>query len=227
MTSTDPAGGGSRSLVDHVPVLWVQPAPTQPAAPLALWLPPLTGTKEDSLPILRRLAAAGFMAVSLDRWQHGQRGTEPGEQIAQRVFGNFRRHMWPILGQTTLDALWVIDWAMATLDSGPGVVAGGMSMGGGRRRGAGRHRPAGQPGWRHRRHARLDPLSHLHADAHGPAVTSSAAPTTPTSRPVGRCASRPPCARPTRPWPSGSGSPYIPVSGTWMGRSTRHWHGTA
>jgi hypothetical protein len=39
MTSTDPAGGGSRSLVDHVPVLWVQPAPPQPAAPLALWLP--------------------------------------------------------------------------------------------------------------------------------------------------------------------------------------------
>ena len=69
------------------------------------------------------------MAVSLDPWRHGQRGTESGEQIARRVFGNFRRHMWPILGQTTLDSR-VVDWAMADLHAGPEVVAGGVSMGG-------------------------------------------------------------------------------------------------
>jgi dienelactone hydrolase len=38
--------------------------------------------------------------------------------------------MWPILGQTTLDALRVLDWAAASLDTGPSVVAGGVSMGG-------------------------------------------------------------------------------------------------
>jgi len=111
-------------------VIWVEPAVRPPAARLALWLPPLTRAKEDALPFLRELAGAGFVAVSFDQWQHGERGTESGEQIAQRVFGNFRGHMWPILGQTTLDSLRVIDWAMATLDTGPEVVAGGVSMGG-------------------------------------------------------------------------------------------------
>jgi hypothetical protein len=38
--SSERAGQASRAVVDHVPVLWVQPAPRRPAAPLALWLPP-------------------------------------------------------------------------------------------------------------------------------------------------------------------------------------------
>jgi hypothetical protein len=201
--------------------------PTPTSSPAGALAAPLAGTKQDALPILRRLAAAGFVAVSLDSWQHGQRGTEPGEQVAQRVFGNFRRHLWPILGQTTLDALRVTDWAMATLGSGPGVVAGGVSVGGDvavalagidqrvSRVGA----IVATPGW-----TRSATSTPTRAARRSP---SSAAPTTPTSRPMERCASRPPCARPTRPWPSGSGSPYTPVSGTWMGRSTRHWHGTA
>jgi dienelactone hydrolase len=165
-------------------------------------LPPLTGTKQDSLPFLQQLAGAGFVAVSLDPWQHGQRGTESGEQLAQRVFGDFRRHMWPILGQTTLDALRVIDWATATLDSGPEVVAGGVSMGGDvavalagidqrvsrvaavvatpdwTRPGMrdlfdpSRVLPQGQAdAYAQWFYDQLDPLTHLHAYAHGPAIT--------------------------------------------------------
>jgi dienelactone hydrolase len=130
MTSTHRAGEVSRALVDHIPVVWVEPAPRRRAAPLALWLHPLSRTKEDAVPFLRELAAAGFVAVSLDAWQHGQRGTESGEQILERVFGGFRRHMWPILGQTTRDSLRVVDWAIANLDAGSEVVAGGVSMGG-------------------------------------------------------------------------------------------------
>jgi uncharacterized protein len=202
MTSTDRAGQASRAVVDHVPVLWVQPAPKRPAAPLALWLPPLTGTKEDSLPFLQQLADMGFVAVSLDPWQHGQRGAEAGEQLARRVFGNFRRHMWPILGQTTLDSLRVIDWAMATLDVGTAVVAGGVSMGGDvavalagidqrvsrvaaivatpdwTRPGMrdlfepSRVLPKGQAdAYARWFYDQLDPLTHLHAYAHGPAIT--------------------------------------------------------
>lgn len=37
---------------------------------------------------------------------------------------------WPIIGQTALDALRVIDWAAETLGAGPGVLAGGISLGG-------------------------------------------------------------------------------------------------
>jgi len=142
------------------------------------------------------------VAVSLDPWRHGQRGTESGEQIAQRVFGNFRRHMWPILGQTTLDSLRVVDWAMADLHAGPEVVAGGVSMGGDvavalagidnritrvaaivatpdwTRPGMTdlfdpyRVLPQGQAdAYAQWFHDQLDPLTHLHAYAHGPAIT--------------------------------------------------------
>ena len=91
--------------VDGIPVVWIQPGNQDGDARIVLWLPWLTGTKEDAIPFLAELAGRGFTAVSFDLWQHGQRGTETGEQIAARVFGGFRRHMWPILGQTTLDAL--------------------------------------------------------------------------------------------------------------------------
>jgi uncharacterized protein len=202
MTSTDRAGQASRAVVDHVPVLWVQPAPKRPAAPLALWLPSPTGTKEDSLPFLQQLADAGFVAVSLDPWQHGQRSAEAGEQLARRVFGNFRRHMWPILGQTTLDSLRVVDWAVATLDVGGEVVAGGVSMGGDvavalagidqrvsrvaaivatpdwTRPGMrdlfepSRVLPEGQAdAYARWFYDQLDPLTHLHAYAHGPVIS--------------------------------------------------------
>ncbi len=118
----------SKARVDQIPVTWVR-STERSAARLALWLPPLSRTKEDVLPFLQDLAGAGFVAVSLDPWQHGERGAESGEQILERVFGNFRRYMWPILGQTALDSLRVIDWAMANLRAGE-VVAGGVSMGG-------------------------------------------------------------------------------------------------
>lgn len=107
--------------VDHLPVISVG----REGAPLALWLPPLGMTKDDMSPVLESLARAGFRAVSLDPWQHGERGSESADEIRARVFSDFRRHMWPILGQTTLDCLRVIDH----FGGGP-VVAGGISMGG-------------------------------------------------------------------------------------------------
>ena len=82
------------------------------------------------IPFLQDLAAAGFVALSFDPWQHGEQDTESPAELASRVCGNFRRHMWPILGQTTLDTLRVIDWALANLDVDAGVYAGGLSMGG-------------------------------------------------------------------------------------------------
>jgi uncharacterized protein len=119
-----------RARADHVPVVWVEPAERRPGSPVALWLPPFTTSKEIVLPFLHELAAAGFVAASMDPWQHGERGAEPREELMARVFGGFRRHMWPILGQTTLDALRVIDWIAENLDAGQDVVAGGVSMGG-------------------------------------------------------------------------------------------------
>ena len=117
--------------VDHVPLLWLEPAASSSVRRLALALPGLSGAKESMVtPFLRDLAAAGFVAVSFDPWQHGERGTENREQLSRRVFGNFRRHFWPILGNTTIDTLRVIDWAVATLNVRPPVYMIGTSMGG-------------------------------------------------------------------------------------------------
>jgi len=82
------------------------------------------------LPHLCGLAAAGFVALSFDPWGHGERGSESHEQMAARVFGNFRHHMWPILGQTALDALRIIDWSVEHLDVVSEIAVGGVSMGG-------------------------------------------------------------------------------------------------
>ena len=95
-----------------------------------MYLPPFSSTKELMFPYLEDIAAKGFVALSLDPWQHGERGTESRKALQTRVFGNFRRHMWPILGQTTLDVLRVIDWAVTTLDVEPEIFIAGLSMGG-------------------------------------------------------------------------------------------------
>ena len=120
----------SSAWVGHIPVVWVEPAARRPGARLVIWLSYLSGSKEAMLPYLQDLAAAGFVALSFDAWQHGARGTEAPQDLAARVFKNFRHEMWPILGQTTLDTLRVIDWAVRTLGAPPQVYMGGVSMGG-------------------------------------------------------------------------------------------------
>lgn len=130
MTETSNFAASSTTWVDHIPVLWITPPSRQPAPRLVIWLNGLSGAKEDMQPYLNDLAAAGFVALSFDAWQHGERGTETQQELASRVFGDFRRTMWPILGQTTLDTLRVIDWAISTLDVDAEVYMGGFSMGG-------------------------------------------------------------------------------------------------
>jgi hypothetical protein len=69
------------SYVDHIPVISVG----HEGAPLALWIPPLGMTKDDMRPLLESLAGVGFRAVSLDPWQHGERGSESADEIRARV----------------------------------------------------------------------------------------------------------------------------------------------
>jgi dienelactone hydrolase len=119
------------AFVEQIPVIWVNPEQAQ-SAHLAIWLPGLTGSKDQMVPFLQELARAGFVALSFDPYQHGERGSETAQQLGSRVFGNFRHWMWPILGQSALDALLVIDWAFAHFQSMllPSVAIGGISMGG-------------------------------------------------------------------------------------------------
>ena len=130
-TPTDPGNDGLRTtFVDDIPVLYAPPAAETDRHRLALWLHFLGGRKEAMSEYLLRLAAAGFTAVSLDAWRHGERSGESATDPMARALEAFRREVWPILGHTTLDALRVVDWALETFDLKPSVVAGGVSMGG-------------------------------------------------------------------------------------------------
>jgi pimeloyl-ACP methyl ester carboxylesterase len=97
---------------------------------LIIVLPAFSMTMESTVPYLEELFAAGFLALSFDPWQHGERGLENSAEMATRVFGNFRRHMWPILGNTALDTMRVIDWAVEKLRANPPIMMAGISMGG-------------------------------------------------------------------------------------------------
>ncbi len=130
MSNTEQITGGSTEWVDHIPVIWFEPQVHRSKRQLVIFLHHLGGSKETTVPYLQDLAAQGFVALSFDAWQHGERGTESSQEIFERVFGNFRRHMWPILGHTTLDTLRVIDWAVSSLNVEPHVYLGGLSMGG-------------------------------------------------------------------------------------------------
>ena len=201
MNNTPGSPSSLSKWVDHIPVLWLEPTVKTPVRRLVVALPGLSGVKESmATPFLQDLAAAGFVALSFDPWQHGERGAENREQLSKRVFGNFRRHFWPILGNTILDTLRVIDWAMATLDITPPVYMIGTSMGGdiavaaagldhrigriatvvstadwlrpGMELRPGTLAPPGEPdAYAQYFYDHFNPLTHLEAYAHGPAIS--------------------------------------------------------
>lgn len=118
------------SRLGDIPVIAV--LPEQVRGGVALWLTHLGGSARRTLPVLERIAAAGRPAVSFDPMLHGERsdGGDPW-QLAQQVLGAFRTSMWPILGQSTVEALRVVDWVQRVSGTErEAVVAGGVSMGG-------------------------------------------------------------------------------------------------
>lgn len=123
-------GESKTAWIDHIPVIWLEPQGQQPSRRLVIFLNGLSGNKEGLQQYLADLADAGFIALSFDNWEHGERTTLTSEQVAARSFGNFRRYMWVNIGQTALDTLRVIDWAIANLGVEPQVCMGGLSMGG-------------------------------------------------------------------------------------------------
>ncbi len=117
-------------LVDRIPVLWVEPDNIEKQIPLAIWLDSFTGNKEHVKPQLDELANSGFLALSFDPIDHGQRAHEKTEEIIARLAANYRYNFWPMLGQTILDTTRIIDWALINLKVSTKVFMGGISMGG-------------------------------------------------------------------------------------------------
>lgn len=115
--------------VEGIPVRWA--APEAGATGTALWLTYLGGSAEQAAPMLTRFAERGLLAVSFDPPGHGRRGDgSPPERIGGEVLAAFRQRMWPLLGQTVLESLRVLDWAGYRFGVAGPVVAGGVSMGG-------------------------------------------------------------------------------------------------
>ena len=118
-----------RPTVEGIPILVIAPKETKPR-PLVIWLTGFSGQKESVEAHLREFAKQGFVALSFDPHQHGERRIESREELVKRVRGNIRRHFWPILARTAEETPKVIDWAIKTLGVRPEVGMGGISMGG-------------------------------------------------------------------------------------------------
>ncbi|MFA6546849.1 MAG: prolyl oligopeptidase family serine peptidase [Limisphaerales bacterium] len=118
-----------RAKVGEIPILVIAPQETKGRA-LVIWLTGFSGQKESVEVQLREFARKGFVALSFDPHQHGERRIESREELVKRVRGNIRRFFWPILAKTAEETPQVIDWAVKTLGVRSEVGMGGISMGG-------------------------------------------------------------------------------------------------
>lgn len=116
-------------LIEDIPVIYIEPNNTNKNK-MALFLGGLGSTKESLISYLNDIANSGYYAFSFDNYGHGERGTETRNEIFARVFGNMRKHGWKILGNTVIDSLKVIDWAIESLHLDSKIYMGGISMGG-------------------------------------------------------------------------------------------------
>lgn len=115
--------------VGDIPVLWAEPLHTDRRR-LALWLHGFSGTKESVEAQLLDLASVGFVAMSFDAVQHGDRSIESRDALKVRVRANLRLRFWPLLARTAEEMPLIIDWAHGRLGIEPRVAVGGISMGG-------------------------------------------------------------------------------------------------
>lgn len=130
--AAQPDGDGLQTIhakVGEIPILVVAPAETK-GHTLIIWLTGFSGSKEKVEAQLREFAKHGFVALSFDPYQQGERRIEANEVRSKRVVGNIRRYFWPILARTAEETPKVIDWAIKTLKVRKEVGMGGISMGG-------------------------------------------------------------------------------------------------
>jgi len=126
-----------RTTVGGVPVVWAEPMQGDERK-LVIWLPGFTDSKDGMQRYLRELAAAGYVAVSFDPLDHGERSRLAEQDVVDPTTGEFvsptsgmqYRHFWSIVAETAEEVPSVIDWAIGELGVAPSVGMGGISMGG-------------------------------------------------------------------------------------------------
>lgn len=124
--------------IGDIPILWKAPSKITNNLKLVIWLPGFTEAKEDTQVYLSELVDAGYVALSFDPLDHGERRCpDNGEELTPES-GRFRvpetgllyRHFWSIEAETAEEIPLVIDWAIADLGVSERVGIGGKSMGG-------------------------------------------------------------------------------------------------
>ena len=81
--------------------------------PPADWPSPQRVVRHERKPVtpLTDLANPGFVALSFDNWEHGERTRMAQTEVAMRNIGNFHRHMWmnlKIRGSTSpIRIIWI------------------------------------------------------------------------------------------------------------------------
>ncbi|MCJ8330175.1 MAG: hypothetical protein HRT89_22060, partial [Lentisphaeria bacterium] len=78
--------------------------------PLVIWLTGFSSDKESCFEYLEKLAGAGFIGLSIDPWQHGERMLADRDELCTRILSNIRRYFWPILANTGKEIPQVINW---------------------------------------------------------------------------------------------------------------------
>ncbi len=115
--------------IGEVPVLAWAPREAK-GRPLVIWLTGFSGNRDSVQAQLKELARNGYIAVSFDPFQHGERRIEPQPELVSRVRGNIRRYFWPILAKTAEEIPVVASWAMREFGAREQYGVGGVSMGG-------------------------------------------------------------------------------------------------
>jgi uncharacterized protein len=197
-TSNGPLRTGTAK-VEQIPVTWTMPEQVAGRRRLVIWLAPGLSGMEAVRPVLDRLAAAGFVAVTFDSRERGSRATEAPETLLPRASANWPLVAWPILGHGALEVLRVMDWTVRSFDVAPPFSLGGVSLGGdiavaaagldprigcvaavvatpdwtrAGRRVDGAPVAAGEPdAYASFFYGRIDPLTNLRSYAHRPAMT--------------------------------------------------------
>lgn len=121
----------NRIHVGDIPVIYIEPSGFNASKPvgMVIWLDGFTGNKERTIPYLKELADAGYLAVSFDKYMHGERGTMSASQIWEWSERAFEANFWRVLGHSSDDASSVINWAEKNFTLS-GICMGGYSMGG-------------------------------------------------------------------------------------------------
>jgi uncharacterized protein len=119
----------TRTRVGEIPLLVIAPKVTKKRH-LVIWLTGFSGSKDSVEPQLRDLAKRGYVALSFDPYQHGERRIEPQPELVSRVRGNIRRYFWPILARSAEEVPPIVDWAIRERGVRKEVGMGGVSMGG-------------------------------------------------------------------------------------------------